>query len=376
VNNNVPYIESPAAYRQKYGVIERVWVDREYTNATMLKAAAEKMLSELQEPAVEYALEFMDLENDAFYNAALGKVVQFEDYQGLITAIQYDYEDVKRSSVAVANKPVDIASTVADLANRQRIESTYSQGATQIFAQSIQANADSRSGAVLSFYLPTEMVFVNKVMAKIEMDSFRAYGRDAAAGGGGYYGNTATSSSSLDETGKIKDILNIHGSLIDISSSKWVLAIETEEAKQLVGTGARVLVFPRVLIGPPSDDQVFGWLTPNLGEAFQNHTHNMKHYHTVSMGFNLPDHRHDIVPGIYRFGNPSAFTVLINGQPRNVINGRSFEVDITDYLVDSASGMIPRGRFHRIEVQPNDLAYITISLSVQGFIQSRGVKTV
>jgi hypothetical protein len=120
----------------------------------------------------------------------------------------------------------------------------------------------------------------------------------------------------------------------------------------------------------------FGSLVLNAYDMLTQHYHSMNHYHQVSMGFNLPNHTHDIVPGIYRYGNPSSFTLYINGAQKIAMVSKSFEVDITDYLVDPETGLIPRGRFHRIEVRPNDLAYITISLSVQGFMQSRGVKTV
>ena len=47
------------------------------------------------------------------------------------------------------------------------------------------------------------------------------------------------------------------------------------------------------------------------------------------------------------------------------------EIDITEWLV-SDGGKISRGTWHKVEVVPNDLAYITIDLYIQGFVQSRG----
>ena len=38
----------------------------------------------------------------------------------------------------------------------------------------------------------------------------------------------------------------------------------------------------------------------------------------------------------------------------------------------NAQGKIERGAWHSIEVAPNDNAYITIDMMIQGFIQSRG----
>ena len=42
---------------------------------------------------------------------------------------------MERSSLVVANKEASIASSLADMADRQRIEQTYSRGATQIYSQ-------------------------------------------------------------------------------------------------------------------------------------------------------------------------------------------------------------------------------------------------
>ena len=55
--------------------------------------------------------------------------------------------------------------------------------------------------------------------------------------------------------------------------------------------------------------------------------------------------------------------------------GRNAELDITAFLVGS-DNMIPRGSWLSLEVRPDDLAYISIDLIVQGFIQSRGDNTV
>jgi hypothetical protein len=99
------------------------------------------------------------------------------------------------------------------------------------------------------------------------------------------------------------------------------------------------------------------------------HTHEIKHTHAIS------DHTHAIAPGIFLFGNPTGFTLKVNGKQALAYTGTTAEIDITSLLVDAATKRIPRGAWHKIEVLPNDLAYVGIVLSVQGFIQSRGDKT-
>ena len=109
-------------------------------------------------------------------------------------------------------------------------------------------------------------------------------------------------------------------------------------------------------------------------DLIPNHNHTVTipgHSHKVT----VPAHAHSITPGIYQYGNPQTFGLYINGIKKADFSGRTAELDITDLLTGSDS-MIPRGSWLSLEVRPDDLAYISIDLIVQGFIQSRGDKTV
>ena len=143
VNGGVPYLQSPKAITDKYGIIERVWVDRRYEDPSSLKAAAEAMLQELQEPLVSYEVGYQEMTSSDFDKAEIGKRLRIvypeiaETVDTFITEIRRDYEDAERSSLVVANKETSIASSLADMADRQRIEQTYAQGATQIYMGSL-----------------------------------------------------------------------------------------------------------------------------------------------------------------------------------------------------------------------------------------------
>ena len=98
------------------------------------------------------------------------------------------------------------------------------------------------------------------------------------------------------------------------------------------------------------------------------HTHSFSlpaHSHT----FELPSHKHDIAPGIHRYGNPTQVELKVNGNSKGFFEDRSFEVDITEWLAND-DGMISRGSFQTLSVIPNDIAHISVSLTVIGFIQS------
>ena len=202
VNGGVPYLQSPKAITDKYGIIERVWTDRRYEDPASLKAAAEAMLRELQEPAVSYSVGYQEMTASDFDKAAIGKRLRMvypeigESVDTFITEIRRDYEDAARSSLVVANKETSIASSLADMADRQRIEQTYAQGATQIYSQALQANCDAASGAVMDFFIPKEMRIINKVLIKVRMAKFRAYSKSTESAAS----KVVTSTSNDDQT--------------------------------------------------------------------------------------------------------------------------------------------------------------------------------
>ena len=202
VNDGVPYIQSPKEITDKYGIIERVWIDRRYEDAASLKAAAEIMLSELQEPLVSYSVGFHELTASDYDKAAIGKRVRIifpevgDSVDTYITELTRKRDDLKESTITVANRETSIAASLADMADRQRIEQTYAQGATQIYSQALQANSAPDSGATMDFFLPSEMRIVNKVLVKVRIKKFRAYSKATEAA----ESKTITSSTSDEDT--------------------------------------------------------------------------------------------------------------------------------------------------------------------------------
>lgn len=467
VNNGVPYLQSPASIVSKYGIIERVWVDRRYEDAESLKAAAEAMLAELQEPLVSYSIGFEELDTSDYDKAAIGKrarIIYPElglEYDTYITEITRNYDDVERSTLAVKNKDTSIAATVADMGDRQRIEQTYAQGATQIYSQALQANSDASSGAVMDFFLPEEMRIVNKVLLKVRLSKFRAYSsatstedaktqtttttddqtrtskgggkttrtttstddqtRTSSSGGrtvtsteagGGEYTSTSTSAQQTATSDSVilsaENILPADASSNGAAVHNHGMALSAKLARYggktedgtVIADGYEVFVASgahshgahnhaitirghshtveidshshRVTVPAHTHDLTIPGHSHSV--TIPEHTHDLTipgHSHKVT----IPGHSHKITPGIYEFGNPTKGAVYINGTKRAEFSGRTAELDITSFLVSSGN-MIPRGSWLSLEVRPDDLAYISIDLVIQGFIQSRGDKTV
>ena len=189
INNGIPYIQSPADIVDKYGIVEKVLVDRRFENAESLMAYAQSMLDLYQTPSMSRSFDVTDLyplTNYNWDNAEVGKICRMtqDDSTAYITKTKWQRDKAGDLQIELSTKATDIAQNVADLADRIRIESVYAQGATQLYQHSKDANATSTKGMVLNLYFPSEMRQINKVLMRVKLEKFRAYSQTAAAAGG------------------------------------------------------------------------------------------------------------------------------------------------------------------------------------------------
>lgn len=376
VNGGVPYLQSPGKIVEKYGIIQRVWVDRRYQDPESLKAAAQKMLNELQEPLVSYEIGFQEVNQSDFDRAEIGERVRIvfpeigESVDTYITELQRDYEDVEQSRIVVANRETSIASSLADMADRQRIEQTYAQGATQLYSQALQGNASAQKGLVMDFLIPQQMKIINLVLAKVRLNPFRAYSQSTQSQ------ESRVVSSSTTDTQAYSS--SAGGGVLTTTAGGGGVTTDTGES------GINVQWVNAVTYDAAGHHHEFRRVDSHQHEVrLQNHVHQINigsHTHTVTISghfhnVTVPAHAHQITPGIYEFGNPKRFEIYVNGTKKADFDGQTAELDVTSFLV-GADKKIPRGRWLSLEVRPDDLAYISIDLIVQGFVQSRGDNTV
>ena len=85
----------------------------------------------------------------------------------------------------------------------------------------------------------------------------------------------------------------------------------------------------------------------------------------------IAPHTHDIIAGIFESGNATAFDIYVDGKKKTTIREKSAEIDLVKWLLN-AKNQIPRNSWIKVEIRPNDLAYVVSSVFVQGFVQSRG----
>lgn len=357
VNGGVPYLLASEKNIQKYGIVERVLIDRRYKKAESLLEYGRKLIDALQTPYTEYEVDYANLKSQASIN--VGDIIEIidgeEKIKRFVTRISLSGESNGSPKITIANKPQDIAKSIADLADRQRIEMAYSQGATQLYSQSLQNNADSFNGLIMDFYIPKEATIINSVQLKTRMSQFRAFSK-SAKGGEAVAFNT--------------DTLTLLGSFKTDSQSINLGGLSTG----LAGGGTYYVSGASQFGGGSVTIYAHSHSVTTSNPSLASHSHSYtlpQHSHPIT----LPNHTHDIDPGIYFFGNPTYFDIIVNDKKIKTVNAKEDELEITQFLVDE-TGMIPRDKWLKIEIKPNDLAYISLTLAFQGYIQSRGDYTV
>lgn len=410
--NGLGYILADAEHIAKYGIRESVWVDRRYDNSEVLYGAAQAMLKELQDPIITYECGFIG-------DIPLGSIVEVIGHEKTYVSKKVkNYSDVDDISYELANKQVSIATTIADLADRQRIETTYSQGATNIYSVAYVDNADSANALECNFYIPIGMRFVNKVVAKIKMESFRAYSGTVSttaqtsytSSSGGSYTSTSSSgggtSTSTDSGGGTSRSTASGGNSSETTTanrSTIVSGAATTNHSGYAGggesgsTGYALTSYDKYKHYHYYSKPVSHTHTIQHGHEIDvsNHTHNVSipshrhsfeipshshsfsipdHSHSVSIPshthtIEIPGHKHDIKAGIFRQGYPKTMQLYVNNALKETYTGDSYEVDITDWLANE-DGDIQRGSWQTFSVKPDDLAHISVTITILGFIQS------
>lgn len=201
VNEGVPYLQSPDSIVSQFGIVEKVLVDRRFENAESLKAYAQSILDVYQTPTMSRTFDVTDLYPLTNYDwnlAEVGKICKMtqDGTIAYITKTKWQRDKAGDLQIDLSTKASDIAASVADLADRVRIESVYAQGATQLYQHSKDANATPDKGMVMSLYFPAEMRQINKVLLRLKLNAFRSYSQ--ATNGGG--ASTITSQSGGSST--------------------------------------------------------------------------------------------------------------------------------------------------------------------------------
>ncbi|XID91030.1 phage tail spike protein [Paenibacillaceae bacterium WGS1546] len=417
INGGRPYLDADT--QSQYGVITRIWVDRRFTSPETLKARGEALLNESKHPRISYVVqagELYALTNDPIDRFKTGTLVRVQDAEMgediVIRVVNKRKPNVFGApgdvELEIANRPVDIAGSMADLANRQRIGEVYAQGATNGDTQSFADNCDPTHPAVIKFWVPEEAARINKVRLTYDVEAFRAYSRSieaAPATSSGPSSATTTGASSITTTGASSITTTGPSSAttttqvgVNNNTSTGVGWIEYETSFTNSNTMETVPdhnhgIFPGTQLRT-ADGGVVTWsasgghqhrvgyhkheFTSDLHSHGMDHTHNMPHTHDMPHTHNMPHthtipaHTHEIEHGIFEGPTPTTVTVKVDGQVVPGLGVHGEDIDIVQYLAKDGGGRIQRGTWHTIEIIPDNLGRIVASVFSQLFIQSRG----
>lgn len=431
LNGGKPYIEDLASQAQ-YGVVSRVWVDRRFEYADTLLARARVLLDEMKWPRVSYTVKASEIHRQTgldLYRFRAGANVRVQDKElGIdITArvVNVRKKDLRGApgdvEIEIANRPQDIAGGIAELANRQRINEVYAQGATNLDTHDFADNCDPDHPAVMRFYIPEETARINKVMLSYQVEAFRAYSRaieaapavtsgpsststtaaggqttsgpsstsTTAAGGQTTSGpsSTSTTASGGGETSApgVWSLLPPQELLGDFMSSTGHHDHGIDFGTQLLTAGGGSVTWV------PSGSHRHSMFSVSHTHNVSAHTHGMDHTHQIAAHVHgmdhthqiaahthgmdhthvIPSHTHDILYGIFQGPTPSALEVRVDGKLIPGLGTSADDVNIIPYLAKDGGGRVQRG-WHEIKITPNNLGRIVASVNSQIFVQSRG----
>jgi len=396
LNGGKPYLDAEPEIIAKYGLMQTVFVDRRFEYPETLMARCQSLLNELKHPRVTYtvqASELYALTRDPIDKFRTGVMVRVIDNE-IGEDVTFRVLNVRKQDaigapgnveIEIANRPQDIAGSIADLRNRQYANEVYAQGATNINSCDFTDNCDPDHPAVLRFFIPEEAVRINKVRLSYECQPFRAYSR-AIKGGGAISTTTASGGGAFvtsesedfdDSVGHYTGFMEFpnstttdfdggHRHSLEINEDGQHLHSVEGEFTSLDGSHNHPFSFSDLI-----EDHVHLVGNHRHHQNLIPHTHDVEipnHSHDIS----LPNHTHDIEYGIFEGPTPTSVTVRVDGNVIQGLDTSENDVDIVPYLAKDGDGRIQRGTWHTIEIAPNNLGRIVASVVTQIFVQSRG----
>lgn len=358
VNGGVPYIENSASIA-KYGIRETIWADKRFEDSATLKANAQALIQKWKEPIITWKASAADVSSITgadIDKLKEGRIVRI-DVDGYPTT---DLRIMKESKSDITGNPGDVqlelgnlvqdlATTLADLQQRQQINELYSAGATNILNFGYQDNCDNVVPALIPFYIDDDVVNVNTCELTFRTKKFRAYSKDTEGGG-------ATVATSSSGGGSSTTTSAGGGTTVTSEQSSGQFDLATgDEVATLNGHHAHPLpsglVFHThdVVIGPHQH-----------GVIIDNHSHSTT----------IPAHTHPVKHEIVEYGTlPTSVVIKVDGVtiPFTAIEGD--RINLVDYMAKDTDGRITRGR-HEVTITPNGLARIEADLILRCFIRS------
>lgn len=382
VNGGLPYLDADTL--TTYGIKSYIHVDLSEENADMLKAKLAIILEANKNPRITYsvsAMELYQITKDSIDKFLCGALVYANDSE---TNMEFnarvkvrrknDYtSDPGKIDLEIGNAVLTIADFNTDLSTRQRISETYAQGATNLDSHDFADNCDPDYPAVIRFFIPEEMVRINKMMLRYDVLPFRGYTKGAIASGkhahlmfkdmdGGVWEGDSPSNwrSYMSEEAEHNHGLTNHahgnaentaqGSEYPAHKHDFNYPLYTMQARKssILEDFYNVGLAVPATGGSPDGEDIWTWGTED-------------------------DHQHETIFGIIlSTESPSEIVVAVDGTPISGLGLNETDVNIVPYLTKDSNGKVTRGVWHEIVITPNAIGRVVANVVTQMFVQSRG----
>ena len=268
VNGGLDYIDADAETMARYGVRVGLHADLRQTDPETLLARMRAILESGKRPQISYEATCIDLhkltgdewddvrvgDRVLILDEALGETVKTRVTGREKSDMEGDPGSVK---LTLDSSVRDTAEELNEILDKIGVQELYSQGATNLYSMQISDSCDGDHPLEMSYYVPGNVLRINRCLLKWQIEAYRSYAKLAASGGGG----TRTSK----EGG---------GGTVTIPAQTISVGVKYSSGPMDAADGSAVS-----LTGGPKD--YLGGVKTATDKA-GNHSHNFAHVHAIA----------------------------------------------------------------------------------------------
>ena len=411
INNGKPYVENQASI-EKYGLQEYIFADKRFTLKDNLLSTMNGMLEKYSRPLVSWectAAYLYQLTGESIDKFREGEIVRVttEDFGTIDLRINRESrqnigENPGDIDLELGDAQENLGTTATDIERRQQINELWSQGATNVIPYIFIAEADQDNPIVFDPFFDDDFVHINTAELSIKTTKFRATSKGNVSSPQSVSSSTSSSGGSSIQTGTS----SAGGASVQSATSE--AAGQSTQTSSANGSHRhRMFIDQTDFMGPTNtSDRLYSALgggyfkfgttmakdiyteeaadehshsvstpahTHNVSITIPAHTHNISitipaHTHQVSI--TIPGHTHEIIYGIFEYDQlPTKLNIYVDGK-KIAVDSTNFErFNIIPYLDQTPDENVSRGS-HTIEIRPDDLARVQVTLILRVFIRS------
>lgn len=195
VNNGRDYIDADAATMARYGVRVGLHADLRQTDPQTLLARMRAILESGKRPQVSYEATCVDLHmltGESWDDVRVGeRVLVLDEAFGdtvktrVTSRAKDDMEgDPGNVKIKLDSSVRDTAEELNEILDKIGVQELYSQGATNLYSMQISDSCDEGHPLEMSYYVPGNVLRINRCLLKWQIEAYRSYAKLAKSGGG------------------------------------------------------------------------------------------------------------------------------------------------------------------------------------------------